>query len=72
MSAATLLLVSLGTVVLATVLLVVYAIRCVVRVIGLYAAVWFFQAEGTRGDVTMLAQEMTNFVFRGRRKGGGR
>lgn len=72
MNDATLLLVSLGTIVLAVVLLIVYAIRCVVRVIALYAAAWTMQADGYRVDVIALAQDMTNFIFRGRRKGGAR
>jgi hypothetical protein len=66
-SAATLL-TALGIATLCTVLLVVYGLRVLLRIVALRAAVGFFQAPGTNGNVIMLAREMFTYLASGKGK----
>lgn len=52
---------------LAGMALLVYAVRLTVRVVTLWAAVVFYQAPGTNGDVISLAAKMFTYVVRGKR-----
>jgi cobalamin synthase len=53
--------------VLSVVSLVVYLMRLGIRMLTLWAAVVFYQAPGTNGDVIGLAAKMFTYVVRGKR-----
>jgi hypothetical protein len=66
------LLVCLLALIVSFVTLLVYVVRLTLRVVTLWAAVVFYQADGTHGDCISLAASMFNYVVRGTtsRKGG--
>jgi sugar phosphate permease len=61
------LLVCLLALIVSFVTLLVYVVRLTLRVITMWAAVVFYQAPGTNGDVISLAAKMFTYVVRGKR-----
>jgi hypothetical protein len=66
MNAGVIFLLSLVSALSSSALILVYAIRVILRIIALRQAVAFFQAPGTSGDVVKLARNMFQFLTRGK------